>query len=71
MEVAVFEVSHEGEQTLLQVGFKHLDGDFIHARRATIALDAKKSAAQTSQINSSREGVDFAALVGQQTFLAE
>ena len=66
---SAFEVEHQGGEIVVQVGLESADTDLVHARRAAIALDRKKSAAHTIQVDASREGMEFRQLVGQKTFL--
>ena len=67
----VFEVEHQGDQIVVQVGFKRLDVHLVYSSDAAIALDRLKGAPHASEVNSTGEGMDFTTLDEQETLLAE
>lgn len=66
---SAFEGAHQGGEIVVQIGFKSANADLIHASRAAIAFDGKKSAAHPVGVNQPGQGVEFRQLVGQKTFL--
>ena len=67
----MFEVEHQGGEVVVQIGFKRADVHLIHPGSPAIAFDGLKGAAHASHVNSSGQGMDFTALVGQRTLLTE
>jgi len=67
----MFEVEHQGGQIVVQISLKRTDVHLIHPASPAIALDSAEGAEHPSQIDSSGQGMNFTALVGQETLLAE
>jgi len=67
----VFEIKHQVDKIVVEIGFKRMDADLINPGSAAITLDSLKGLAHSGKVNTSGEGVDFQKLDGQETFLAE